>query len=201
MDNFYYLIASLPELSPEWKGSDTVSIDTFLEEIRENCSAENNKIIDLFLEGCDETTLGHDFYVKALKHKNKFIREYFDLDLHMRNAKVKYLNKELGREPEKDLVWIDFQSTVFDEETAVNSILQSKDILARERALDDILWNKIDEITTFDYFNIDTVLGFLAKLNIIYRWLKLDEQEGKKMFKKLIDDIRGTYESPGERVL
>ena len=63
----------------------------------------------------------------------------------------------------------------------------------RERGIDDLYWEKIDEITLFDYLNFDKILGITVKMMIIRRWLTLDEATGREMFKKLVDEIRGTF--------
>ena len=42
--------------------------------------------------------------------------------------------------------------------------------------MDDLMWSKIESITTFDYFDINVILGFIARLNIVARWLKLDPE-------------------------
>ena len=55
------------------------------------------------------------------------------------------------------------------------------------------MWEKIGNLTTFNYFDIDAILGFITKLNIVARWYKLDEQTGREMFKKLVDEVRGTF--------
>ena len=55
------------------------------------------------------------------------------------------------------------------------------------------MWAKIDEILIFDYFDIDVILGFVAKMKIADRWLLLDEDAGREMFRRLVQDIRGTF--------
>jgi hypothetical protein len=77
-------------------------------------------------------------------------------------------------------------------------ITEQTDIIERERRLDMLKWDMADEITTFDYFNINKVLAFLVKAGIVYRWSKLDSKIGAEMFKKLVADIRKTYELPKE---
>ena len=88
---------------------------------------------------------------------------------------------------------LEFISEEFEEAPALENALNSADILSRERGLDDLMWAKIDNLTLFNYFDIDVILGFIAKLNIVARWFKLDEQTGREMFKKLVDEIRGTF--------
>ena len=120
----------------------------------------------------------------------------------MRNAKVKYLNKALGRPAGKDVLSfpeetdqkvLDAVSEEFEEAADLDTVLNLGDILSRERGIDDLVWEKIDNLTTFNYFDIDAILGFIAKLNIVARWFKLDEQTGREMFKKLVDEVRGTF--------
>ena len=133
--------------------------------------------------------------LRKLAHRNRFIREYFRFDLSVKNAKVRYLNRALGRNPEKDTVVLDEDATeeMFDEASRLDSILHGKDILERERGIDDLIWGKIDDLTTYDYFDIEAILGFLAKLHIVERWYTLDEQTGREMFRKLVDEVRGTF--------
>ena len=81
----------------------------------------------------------------------------------------------------------------FKEASLLQSILEGKDILARERGIDDLYWDKIDELTLFDYLNFDKILGMTVKMMIIRRWLVLDEAKGREMFKRLVDEVRGTF--------
>ena len=81
----------------------------------------------------------------------------------------------------------------FEEAAALEAVFNLGDILARERGIDDLMWDKISALTTFHYFDIEVILGFVAKLNIVARWFRLDEQTGREMFKKLVDEVRGTF--------
>lgn len=199
MNNYYYLIAGLPALSKDWKFSEGISVESIISEIKERCTEKDNSLIDILLDGFDDKKLNHDFYRKAVNSGNIFIREYFRSDLHMRNAKVRYLNKALGRDSEQDTIKrTEDEPEIkgleeFNEAPQVEAALNTDDILGREKALDDLMWEKIDSLTTFDYFDLNAILGFIAKLHIINRWLKLDEATGREMFKKLVDEVRGTF--------
>lgn len=72
------------------------------------------------------------------------------------------------------------------------------DIIERERRLDLLKWEKVDEITLFDYFNIERILSFFVKAAMVYRWVKLDAKIGAEMFQKLVKDLRETYVLPKE---
>ena len=55
------------------------------------------------------------------------------------------------------------------------------------------MWDKINEITTFNYFDLDAIPGFIARLHIIGRWFALGEKTGREMFRRLVDEVRGTF--------
>lgn len=75
------------------------------------------------------------------------------------------------------------------------AVLENGDILRRERGLDDLMWKRIDEITVMDVFDIEAILGFIAKLKIIDRWDRLDPETGRELFRKLVEEIRSTYDN------
>ena len=202
MNNYIYIIAGLPDFTPDWRQGEK-SLDEYLEQTRELLSEKDNKVLDFIVKGFDKDQIGLEFYKEALSHRLGFIREFFQFDLNVRNQKVRYLNHALGREPEKDILslrdpeaeetGLEPEETEFKEETRLQSILEGKDILARERGIDDLYWEKIDEITLFDYLNFDKILGIMVKMMIIRRWLILDEETGRQMFKRLVDEVRGTF--------
>lgn len=194
MNNYYYIIAGLPVLSHEWKpGEQTPEI--IRQEILEQCSEKDRAVIGLLESGFMDENLTADFYRTALAHKNRFIREYFRFDLNVKNAKVRYLNEALGRDPKKGVIVLDEEAPqeVFEEAAKLDTILHGNDILERERGIDDLMWEKIEDMTTYDYFDIEAVLAFLAKLHIVERWYILDEKTGREMFRKLVDEVRGTF--------
>ena len=201
MNNYEYIVASLPDITTGWKFGEKTPED-YIEEIVSLCSNKDRETIAFLLDGyCDEK-LNAEFYSEALQHKNAFIREYFLFDLNVRNAKVKYLNKALGREADRDVLTfgeeaapkvLEATEKEFEEAAALEAVFAQSDILARERGIDDLMWDKISLLTTFNYFDINAVLGFITKMNIVARWYRLDEQTGREMFKQLVDEVRGTF--------
>lgn len=191
MDNYEYLIASLPVITSDVSPSDKISVSRLIEEIRALCSDKDNSLIDTLLSGYEEESFTPEFYRSMLSHPNRFLREFFRFDLNLRNAKVRYLNESFGRPSDKDIFLEDDRE--FEEEDDVHRIMYGPNLVSREKGLDELVWNKIDALNTFDYFNISAVLGYVAKLKIIDRWLSLDEETGRDMFRKLVEEIRGTF--------
>lgn len=191
MNNYEYLIASLPDITPEWKDTGEMSGDAFVDWLREGCSDSDRKLIDFLREGFAAENLNKDFYLRALSHRDRFLREYFRFDLNVRNAKVEYLNRELGRTAGTDIFLTDENG--FEEEARLGAVLGSGDILSREKGIDELMWEKIESLTTFDYFDIDAILGFIAKLNIAMRWNRLDPETGREMFSRIVKEVRGSF--------
>ena len=202
MNNYVYIIAGLPDFTPDWRQGEK-SLDEYLDQVRELLSAKDNEVIDLIIKGFDKNQLGLEFYKEALSYRLGFIKEFFLFDFNVRNQKVRYLNQALGRAPEKDVLsltdpeaeenGLEPEEPEFKEAAKLQKILEGNDILSRERGIDDLYWDKIDEITLFDYLNFDKILGVIVKMMIIRRWLILDEETGRAMFKKLVDEVRGTF--------
>ena len=207
MDNYEYIIASLPVLTAEYKYPQGEDFDSFVGSIRSQLSEKDAAVLDTLLEGFRATNLTPDFYDRALRHPCPFIREYFRFDLNSRNAKVEYLNRQLGRPAEKDVMSgrgeaedahldIDlyrFRGGEFEEKGVTELALSRSSLLEREKALDQVVWDKVDGLATFHDFDLTAVLAFVAKLHIADRWLALDEEKGRELFKQLVNEVRGTF--------
>ena len=206
MSNFEYIISSLPYLTMDFKYAGQAGFNSVISDIKRDLDEKDQGLVEFLLKGFSEKDLDADFYAAALRQRNRFLREYFRFDLNLRNAKVRYLNAQLGRDPDMDVmtgedpeaedVDIDgfrFTGGEFEEALKVDNILADQDLVSREKGLDDVLWDKIDSLATFHYFDIEAVLAYIAKLRIVTRWLNLDEEVGRDVFRRLLKDVRGTY--------
>lgn len=193
MNNYEYIIASLPVLSLDLKDSGGICFEDTVGQIRGMCSRKDRELIDSLTGGFDESALDEAFYRNVLASGNGFIREYFSLDLRLRNAKVRYLNRQLDRPGDTDIFMEAEADADPDEEARIGELFNTGDILRRERNVDDYMWESIDRINLFSYFSIDAILGFIAKLRIIDRWVRLDEAAGREMFRKLVAEVKGTF--------
>ena len=189
MDNYVYIVAGLPELTSGFEntGFDYAAVK---ESIMELLSEKDQQLVELMEEGFDENTLGGDFYAKAAESKNRFIREYFDFDGRLRNLKVNYLAKRLGKNGENFMV--ELPEADFDEEKQIQDILADADFVDREQKMDELKWEKASDIARMDYFNMNAILAFLVKAKTVQRWAELDPAKGTEMFRKLVKEIRGT---------
>lgn len=190
MNNYEYIIASLPVLSQRDSSIDT---DGLISQIREQLSSRDICLFDFLLDGFDGDKLTEEFYHTAFASRNRFIREFFSFDLNVRNAKVRYLNSALGRPDTQDVMNI--QTGEFPELPKVHNILVGRDLLARERGLDNLMWKKVEQICEMEIFSLDRILSLVCKIKIIDRWVKLDEKTGRELFRKLVEEIKETYKA------
>ena len=209
MANYEYIIASLPVLARSPKDGALPSWDGTLSFIRSQCTKDDSLLLDQLLRGFDEDSLGEAFYREAMGERprkadvfapeesrpmppvNGFIKEWFTFDLRVRNEKVRYLNRALGRPEAQDIFLV--PEGEFPELARVRAVLEGKDILEREKGLDELMWNKALEAVTFHNFDMDVVLSFVARLHIAKRWELLDPAKGEELFRRLVDEVRGTF--------
>ena len=187
--NYEYILASLPVITSGTRSG--VPFEQIVSEIRENLSGKDLECFELLLEGFEGENLSAEFYLRAFASRSRFIREYFRFDLGVRNVRVGFLNRELGRPEALDKVFPDPESPEeFEQQGAVLDVLSRTDILERERGLDDLMWEKIESLTELEVLSLDQILGFTAKLQIIKRWLQLDPETGRALFERLVSEIR-----------
>ena len=191
MDNYVYIVASLPELVNGFEGAPFDYAAT-KESIVELLSDKDKQLVELLEDGFNEETLGADFYVKAAESKNRFIREYFDFDGRLRNMKVEYLAKRLGKQGDSYLV--EMPEADFEEEHQIKEILEDADFVKREQKMDELKWEKASDIARMDYFNMNTILAFMVKAKTVQRWAELDPAKGEEMFRKLVKEVKSTFD-------
>lgn len=152
------------------------------------------------------------YYDHAVTVNNKFLRNWFIFErdinniltglaarLHKFPAETKLIGKNTVTDAIRKSNARDFGLTA--EFPFVEKLIQINEninLLEREKAIDQLKWNYIDDLNTFNYFSIEVVLGFVIKLGMVERWLKLDKETGEKMFRQLLKDLENSYEFPKE---
>lgn len=150
-----------------------------------------------------EKALWNCFYSQAERSSCRFIKEWFSFDKTLRNVCAAFTARSKGLEITPQLVGNDEVVDALSKSSAADfglkneieyiepiiSILEMQNIVEKEHRLDLIRWNKAEELTTFDYFNINTILAYMVKVNIIHRWAALDRRRGEQMLKKLIEEL------------
>lgn len=196
MNNYEYIVASLPVIEPGSRLGSSSAANAIIDDIREQLSNKDNALVTMLLDGFDPEKLNAGFYRACLGSGSRFLREYFLFDLFLRNTKVEYLNASLGRPEGKDVLLLEeLEDYEFEQKEEIVEILSGTDIIGREKGLYMAIWEHVEEVTTMDVFDMDAILGFIARLKIIDRWDKLDPETGAELFRRLIKEIRATYDN------
>ena len=77
-------------------------------------------------------------------------------------------------------------------------IVEEDDPVRKEKMIDAFKWVWLDERTFFEPFSMEAVFAYLCKLQMQDRWAKLDVEQGKETFQRIIDNLRGEARVPDE---
>lgn len=203
MGNYHYIIAGLPELVLNGDNK-AFSYDAVRESIYNSSTEKDRRFIEWFDFGTDEENLNAHFYRAAMNCKNRFIRLYFALDLEIRNRKVDYVASKMERNADSYKVCPakNVDLNLSEEQLArLQAIFANKNILEKEQMLDKFKWEFISDLNPYGTFDMDVILAFLAKGKLIDRWNKLDRAAGEAMFRKLVDEVRGTFHGIENKII
>ena len=66
------------------------------------------------------------------------------------------------------------------------AVNEEQNLLEKEHKIDRIRWREAEELSTFDYFDINAILSYLVRVNLVARWSRLDAARGRELFARLI---------------
>ncbi len=167
----------------------------------------------LYPELSPENELLTFFYDEMLGDDNQFIRWWYELIMNIRNILAGLNCKKYSLNPEHHIIGKNEVAQSIRKSHAKdlglgNKLDYSEDILGigrmddlqeRELAIDKFKWSYLDEFTFFEYFTIERVMAFVLKTYMVERWLSLDKEQGREMFKKLIEELQKSYGNIDEK--
>ena len=173
---------------------------------------------ELYLNTPDEERFGLEdklygyYYDYAMKYGNPFVSTWFELNLDVNNilaamAARKY-KMEVAKVPVGTNAVADALRTsnardfgladdleYFEQLVRINDTI---DLVDREKKIDLLKWNWMEDNTFFNYFTIEKIFVFLMKLEMIERWISLDKEKGNEMFRQLIGQLKDEVQIPQE---
>ena len=211
-DNRFITLGNYTEEYLEEQIKEPTNIVDYMKQLIFNFKAETSGNSNL----SSENELQSLYYECVLQVKNDFLEQWFMFDRDMKNILTAVNCRKYGYDTEKQLIPVKHENEVYetliksspkadlfaDEVPYADKILQiaesEMDISEKEKALDNIKWEFLDEHTFFNYFTIEKILSFVIKLKIVERWIELDNETGKALFTRLINDIKMSYNFPEE---
>ncbi|GAB1360383.1 DUF2764 domain-containing protein [Porphyromonadaceae bacterium] len=152
----------------------------------------------------NEDYLSSLYYDYASTTSNRFVREWFNLNLNIGNILSAFAARKMGWDLDKVVVGNNDVAKIIrannardlgltDEldyfETLVR-LSEEKNLFESERKVDLLKWDWLEEKTLFIYFSFENVFSYLLKLEMIERWLQLNKETGEQMFRSLITQMK-----------
>ncbi len=170
-EQYYYVITSLPYLSL----SEELPIrkDDFLANCQKYIKKTDFDILEsisLFDAEKDEVSLD-------------VIRRFFKWETGLRNSLVRLRAESLGLEPDefiRDEIVDHFQALLAEEAFNADSPLMAEEILNKAR------WRYLDELEFEHYFDIERLVIFFIKLQILERTSSFDAEEGRERLNAIV---------------
>lgn len=160
-----------------------------------------------------EDDILHRFYEFAIEScPNKMVRQWYKLNYNITNILTAFLARKIGWNVADYIMGNnevtemilnnntkDFDlSCEYDYVVDLMKIVDCDDPVEKEKKIDALKWLWLEEQTFFNIFSIDAVFAYLCKLDMLYRWEKLDVEKGQETFRQIIENLRGEARVPEE---
>lgn len=164
-----------------------------------------------YAEGLDmsqsfEKALLAAYYETCSKSKSRFLREWSEFDRTLRNVSAAAVARSLDRPIESVTVGegevveqlqrssaADFglRGELSYIDAVIAAVNDEQNLLEKEHKIDLVRWEQALELASFDYFNINAILSYLARINIVARWSLLDVARGREMLQRIMAELDG----------
>ncbi|MDE6446009.1 MAG: DUF2764 domain-containing protein [Alistipes sp.] len=136
----------------------------------------------------------------------RFLRAWAEFDRNLRNLTAALTARALGRPVEEAVVGRGDVAEQLGRSSAADFGLRGElgyidaviaamgdeaNLIEKERKIDLVRWNEASELAAFDYFDINAVLSYAVRINIVARWTLLDPARGREMFARLLAELDG----------
>lgn len=175
-------------------------------------------ISDYFNQSPEETgilpedRLASLYYAYAMGCKNGFVSQWFSFNLNVNNILVALMARKYKLDVAPLIVGDtevcqalrtsnarDFGlATEVDYLEALMKVSEVEELVEREKKIDQLRWNWMEEATFFNYFTVERLFVFLLQLEMIERWISLDKEKGNKLFRSMIAALKDEVQIPAE---
>ena len=167
MASYYYLIASLPELSAE--GDMPITYDEFLDMCSTTISESKYKLLEnLTLSSCDGP---------LMKEWQAF---YGNLMCEVNRQRSSILGRQYDREYEQE----------YENTRIASNAIAAKNPLEAEKLLLSYQFEKLDSLVGLHSFDDTVLFGYAIKLKLLERQSCFVQKKGKEEFETLFKTIQ-----------
>ncbi|MCD7711533.1 MAG: DUF2764 domain-containing protein [Firmicutes bacterium] len=151
-----------------------------------------------------EDRLATLYYAYAMKNSNEFVASWFEFNLNINNILTAYTCRKYGLDKADYIIGDneiaeairtsnarDFGlGDTLDYLPALQRIAEESNLMVREKKIDLLKWEWLEENTFFKPFDIESVFAYLLKLEMIERWLTLDSTTGEETFRRIVGAMK-----------
>ncbi len=152
------------------------------------------------------------YFSEAVQQKNEFAADWFQLQLNVLNI-ITALNCRKYELPIENYIVGDNEIAralktntgrdfgiggMFDYFDQVVRISEETDFEKKEKMLDALYWNYLEEKSFFYFFTVERLFVYLLQLQIVERWSVLESGNGKEVFLKMVDEMKGNVQFSDE---
>ena len=144
------------------------------------------------------------YYAYAMKNANKFVSDWFCLNLNINNMLTAITCRKHGFDKAGYIVGDNEVAQALRTSNARDfglgdtvdylpdlwRIAEETDLMVREKKVDLLKWEWLEEHTFFKPFDIESVFAYLLKLEMIERWVMLDKVTGEKTFREIVGAMK-----------
>ena len=159
-----------------------------------------------------EDMLSAYYYAYAMNCGNQFISSWFEFNLNINNIlaalaarkyKMDVSQVVVGNTDVSEMIRTsnarDFGLTeMLEYFEPILRISEIEELVEREKKIDLLKWNWMEEAIFFDYFTVERIFAFLLKLEMIERWISLDKERGNQLFRSIIESLKNEVQIPAE---
>lgn len=146
------------------------------------------------------------YYEECARSKSRYMRNWSDFDRTLRNVAAAAVARATDRVVADSLVGggdivdqlqrssaADFglRGELSYIDAVISAVNDETNMVEKEHKIDLIRWEQAGELAAFDYFNLDAILSYLAKINIVARWSLLDPKRGREMLERIMVELDG----------
>ena len=174
--------------------------------IRAYAAPESEDAEDMDLSQPFAKSLMTAYYNLCAASKSRLLREWSNLDRTIRNIVAATVAPRQGVAIESVIVGEDSTTESLARSSAadfglraelpfveqlVTAVADEHNMIEKERKIDNIRWAELAELSTFDYFDLNAVIAYLVRVNMVARWAALDAKTGREMFERLVSELNG----------
>lgn len=159
-----------------------------------------------------EDCLANYYYAYAMNCNNSFVSSWFEFNLNINNVLTALTARKYKFEVAPNIVGHTDVSDAIRTSNArdfgltgtleyleqLMRISETEELVEREKKIDMLKWNWMEDAIFFDYFTIERIFVFLLKLEMIERWISLDKEKGSEMFRSIIESLKNEVQIPAE---